>query len=253
MKVSILLPSRILMQLIRRTRFRVKFISILLTIVYLFTGCFPVHVEKFDAGDASSGRYSHTDNGITVSVDPFIEEERLKKYFGVDLLAKGILPVFVSIENVKSEDGFILNRNEVRLAMKGKEGRGNTAGNPDYKIPSVFPAQMIAMGTVIFSPLLGLFIHTAAGATQEVAVEIIRNMEEKKIVDKTVYQGGSNSGFLYFSFPGFQGPKTDDEGAQAELNKKRKEIADNIAGFNLSLKNTRTKERLQFSINTGRH
>lgn len=238
------------------TRQRVLF---LLTIVYIFTGCAPVRVEKFDAGIASSGRYLHTDSGVTVSVDPFIEEERLKKYFGDDLLVKGILPVFVSIENVKNEDGFMLDRNEVRLAIKGKEGKGDTAGNPDYKIPSASAIQ-IGSGMVALSPLilpllpLGALISILGEQAQRDAVEIIRNMEKKKIVDKTMYQGGSNSGFLYFSFPGFQVPESDfDEGAQAELNKKRKEIADNIAGFSLSLKNVRTKERLQFSINTGRN
>ena len=55
----------------------------------MLDGCSTVEVEKVKVQQASSYKYSCNKSGLIVSVDPYIEEERVNKAFGnLELVAQ---------------------------------------------------------------------------------------------------------------------------------------------------------------------
>jgi hypothetical protein len=89
---------------------------------------------------------------------------------------------------------------------------------------------LVAPGIVfpIVIPVVLPVIAIAEKRTMD-EVAIKRNIEETQLLDKTIYQGGSHSGFLYFPF------------------KDKKDI-NRVAGFSLNMKNIRTNEIVSFVI-----
>ena len=84
----------------------------------------------------------------------------------------------------------------------------------------VFPVAVV--------PILPVWGIAEKRTMDEVAIK--RNIEESQLLDKTIYQGGSHSGFLYFQL-------------------KNKTDMNRVAGFYLSMKNIRSKEIISFTIN----
>jgi len=56
--------------------------SLFCIICVMLDGCSTVEVEKVKVQQASSYKYSCNKSGLIVSVDPYIEEERVNKAFG---------------------------------------------------------------------------------------------------------------------------------------------------------------------------
>jgi hypothetical protein len=67
--------------------------------VAMLAGCHVGHLPEVAVRPPESYRYSSSAGGISVAVDPYLDEQRVKEYFGTDLLAEGILPVHLVIRN----------------------------------------------------------------------------------------------------------------------------------------------------------
>ncbi len=210
--------------------------SIILVVILIITGCYPVQIQKVDVQNQSSYKYYASNYGLKISIDPYFEEDRLEKYFGIDLLSNGgILPVLVVLENVNAEDGFILVKEKSKLIMKPTETKVENTSDKEQKkdFPSYGNPEVFANLALLTSPI-GLLVFLPAGFAVEKhnrdVTEISRNLNEKSLVEKTVYQGGSHNGFLYFKV-------------------NSKEDTANIEGVQINLKNIRTKENLTFTVN----
>jgi hypothetical protein len=104
--------------------------SLFCAICVILSGCTTVvQFDKVEVQPASSYKYSCNKSGLIVSADPYIEEYRVNKAFGYDLLSKKILPVLVVVENKSAEDGFILIEEGAHLLMKDQVEQG-TKDNP---------------------------------------------------------------------------------------------------------------------------
>ncbi len=213
-----------------------KLSSALTIIFFVFAGCSAVDIKKVTYQKADYYKFTSQKAGLRISVDPYIQEDRLKEFFGCDMLSRGILPVFVVLENENAEDGYILVKEKTGLIMKtpSQMNSTNKSGGETYTSDELEKAvkteeTILNLGWVL-SPI-GIMIPLVI-ADKKVKDEraIKRNVEEIHLGDKTIYQGGSNSGFLYFGI----NDKTD-------INK--------IEGLLLTMKNIRSKETMPLIIN----
>ena len=57
-------------------------------------------------------------DGIKVSVEPFVDKKRIKKYFGTDLIAKGIFPFYVRIVNGLKDTSIFVDESTFSLVLE---------------------------------------------------------------------------------------------------------------------------------------
>lgn len=239
-------------------------ITSIITIFFLgLTACSTVQLQKVTIQPASSYKFSSSKAGLIISVDPFIEEDRVNKFFGYDLLSKGILPVLVVFENKSAEDGYILLNERTMLLMKDQVIRQNPKDNTIGNINSSGELEKSAnvqnaLGLGAQASLTAGAISTAAGATSQLSgtalgvagfvvflipVAIVGHHEgnllrsQENVIEnemtnnRTLYNGASNSGFLYLKID-------------------QKENLRNIVGFMFHLKNIRTDEVQSIIVET---
>jgi len=213
-------------------------ISVLLIISLFLNGCFWMRVEyeKADIKQASSYKYSCNKSGLIISVDPYIEEERVDKVFRYDLLSKGILPVLVVFENKDAEDGYVLLKDQSKLLLKNYKSQ-DTEDKLNDKISlteeiSDSHKKELATGVGLFlitSVFVDSLIADSFRIHRENLVSVFQNLSNIELKDKTVYAGGTHSGFLYVKFT------------------KREDIK-YIEGFLFTLKNIRTDKTQTIKI-----
>jgi len=239
----------------------------ILSSIFIFalvvSGCAPVEMEKVVVQRADQYRFTLQQQGLRVSVDPYTEDVRLRESFGCDLLSRGILPVLVVFENLSSEDGYIIVSDKSGLVLVDATIGGEKASEDQMKKELKAAGTMIDVSTNIMGPSVAMpqvaaavsnittgstSLMTAAPmlsivglvATIPIAVAaenkyrdeiaIKKNLEQKQLRPKTLYQGSSHSGFLYFNL-----------GTAESLNK--------VKGICLRIKNIRTSEISSFTIN----
>ena len=212
--------------------------SVLPIISFIFPSCSPVEIKEVTIQKADYYRFTSQKAGLKISVDPYTEENRLKDFFGCDLLSRGVLPILIVIENQNAEDGYILVKEKSVLVLQNTDPTNtlSSLGTGSYDSQDLEKALKAeraiklagAMG-IIFPVSLVVIVPLVEKAQKKTYDEIAikRIIEETHLLDKTIYQGGSHSGFLYFQF-------------------KTKEDINRVAGFSLSMKNIRTNEIVSF-------
>jgi len=211
---------------------------IAMSIFFIIAGC-AVEIQQVIPQKVDQYNLKAQKAGVKISVDPYIEESRLQTHFGCDLLSRGILPVFVIIENVDSPDGYFLFQEKAQLSIKAvienKEALVNNQlknSNKDLQDASK-RAEIISSLTLPISVLspIGLFIaigvQTATVQQVHNEIKIKQNIENCILVDKTVYSGGSHKGFLFFPL-------------------KSRDNVSNLKGLTLYIKNIRSGELVPF-------
>jgi hypothetical protein len=215
---------------------------VIMLLFFAAAACAPVEMKKLPAQSPGSYKFVSQQNGFKISVDPYKEEGRLKEYFGCDLLSRGVFPIAVAIENLNASGGYILINDKMFLVMKSSDPKGGyNAESQDGAKPvelrggptsgSVDAGGALATASTIFFPLLiPAAILTYSGLNQmENETAIRKNLEQNRIVPKTLYPGDSQHGFLYF-----------------KINDK-KDI-EHIQGVNINLKSLPTDQVLTLNI-----
>jgi hypothetical protein len=228
---------------------KITLASVLTLIAFAVNSCGPIEMKKVVVQQGAQYKFTSQQSGLKISVDPYTENDRLQASFGCDLLSRGILPVLVVVENLSSEDGYIIvtdmatmmtdgsinskvqsdeeqKSKELERKFKESVSRSNTA------VEMVEQAPLIG----VLSPVIGVasFVYLPFALGAEVKykdeIEIKRNLEQKQMLPKTVYQGGLQSGFLYFNLGKTEGiPK--------------------LQSILLCIRNVRTNELLSVTIN----
>jgi hypothetical protein len=219
--------------------------------IFFIISCSPVEIKKVTYQKADYYKLTSQKAGLRISIDPYMQEDRLKEFFGCDLPSRGVLPVLVVIENQNAEDGYIFLKEKSGLLMKDPDSKNtsNNSSDESYKSDKLDQALKTdrAIKNVNTAGYVGSlpFIATGAIATPVILIGIIpmaisekrvkdelaimRNYEYERLEDKTIYQGGSNRGFIYFQI-----------NCKEDMNK--------IQGLQLSMKNIRSKEITTFII-----
>ncbi len=230
-----------------------KAASLVLIMCIIFSGCATVKFDKAEVLPASSYKYSCSKSGLTISVDPFIDEDRVNRIFGYDLLSQGILPVLVIFENKNAEDGFILLKERSILLIKDHERQSikdnlsgniqtsdemNKSANGEMDFVTAATASVAAGQLAAAAGQVSLSAGSALGAVGVVVIaipaviiathqqnlsHIQQNIIDNELVNKPLYPGGCHSGFLY-------------------LKPDKKENIKHIEGVILNIKNIRSNE-----------
>lgn len=149
-------------------------------------------LKPYPAIPPSDFENSETVQGIWVAAKPLLNEEELEDYFGVNLLKKGILPIYLTIRNDNTQDSFIFQAESVRIKTQQNSGMYD---NPEKDMQEAGKGIAWAGAILISPPLLLIAIHQLSNASI-----IEENFESKKIRTKTLDPGQQTSGFVYFNF-----------------------------------------------------
>lgn len=175
-----------------------KFQSILSMHMFIttlvLTGCTTLNLPEYTIQSGSSAQHllSQTNDGLFVTVEFFYDEEKIKQYFGVYLLEKNILPVFILVENHNSSSSFLLFKENFFLnKSNNKELMKPT--NIESVSSSAGEGIAIAGAALISSPLMLIGAQMVADTSV-----INHNIITKEFRKETISPGGKQKGFVYF-------------------------------------------------------
>jgi hypothetical protein len=207
--------------------------------IFVAAGCGHVQIQTYSPQPIDQYQHKLQKDGFKIVVDPFKENARLETYFGCDLLAMGVYPLFVMIENHNPEDGFVLVGDQVRLVktVASPTPATNLQNPADLTLREKTINEQAAAANVLTTvsplviPLLPVAVIFAQSSASQLRDDVMirRNMEDKQLPTKALYHGGSLNGFLYFRID-------------------KKEEVNNAQGVVLSMKNLRTNELKSFAV-----
>jgi len=163
-----------------------------------------MELKKYPEPSNDIFKSSKTIKGISAVAFPLLDESKNEEYFGVELLDKGILAVYISIMNNNPNTSFLLSADSVRIAHK-------KPGNMEKLNPSSIEKEIgdaatgsgaLFLGTgalVVAAPLIIL------GAVESSDASIIKeNFDLNKLQTKTIDPGERASGFSYFKWVDYE-------------------------------------------------
>lgn len=170
----------------------VTFLCVCMT-KFLLAGCSTVKILEYTASSFEEQRWSGSTDELELALTPLNSKQDIKKYFGTNLVAKGILPIYVIVRNVSADNAYIIPADSFQL-VKPSSRSGNIGSDLDE---SNFRTVTSMAGAVLVSPVL--LIAGANLAANERIIE--HNFERKKFTTDTLRPGQEASGFLYFPIP----------------------------------------------------
>jgi len=131
-------------------------------------------------------------NGVRVSVDAVLDGQRCRKYFSTDALAKGIVPVFVQVENVANPGSVLVEKEQFKIAVNAEsQGASPLEGEVQHRTTG---GQVIGgVGLLALSAPL-IIVGSAMVSTAD---EIRHNFVAKEFRNQSLSAGRSASGFVY--------------------------------------------------------
>jgi len=137
-----------------------------------------------------------------LAIDPFFEEERVKKYFNFNLLKDGILPIFIIVEN-QSENLILIHPDDLILAFSGPESPAAVGGitKTDVSIDVEENSRSKISGGATLAGFLaggvaGLLLASIIVPDKDYTL-IRYNIRNKLLLDKTLSTNEVASGFVF--------------------------------------------------------
>jgi hypothetical protein len=131
---------------------------------------------------------------LVVVIQPVLDREESEKYFGTDLLALNIIPVFVISENRHASSSFMLLKERIVFSA----GQHAVVGTPD-KARSEATAESLGWASVALGG--SLVLAAIAAKMMSDATVINRNFKAQEFQSKTLSPGQTAQGFVYFQLP----------------------------------------------------
>lgn len=160
----------------------------------------PVYAsEKFpDYPVRPPGDYAVTAEqaGVTIGLQPVEDPKEQKTYFDTELTPKGVIPVFIVMQNGSTGESFLFDKTKV------------TYGPADSSLSTPKMGEKAAKGAVIVGTASALAI-SPAGMVVAIALaskavhgtQIQESILKKEMQSKTLSPGVSAHGFLYVQVP----------------------------------------------------
>ena len=190
--------------------------------VFLFLiGCASIMPPDVEIQTTSQYLFYQEKEGLKIAIDPYTDRDRVKTYFGIDLLAEGVLPLLVIAENHNNEYSFFMQKDSILFATNidvpstkpTKITESSSLKKQEQELVdlgNVWANEALLYRTVEYNPdLLGSsIVFTAVGAVliyDQIATSRKKNVFEynfieKEWLDKILYPGASSHGFVYFRF-----------------------------------------------------
>ena len=161
------------------------------------------HFPNVPISDVSEYARSRNNNGLKIAIDPFIEEDRLIRYFGGNLLSYGILPVVIIIDNGSEKAVMVEAKNTYLMMDNNNQNLNFTSQNPKEQVYTRDIQIVETINTLTpLTPLMGPLPALAAFAyihnRVKTETELTESIDENALLDKSLYPGDKHHGFVYF-------------------------------------------------------
>ena len=180
----------------------------------------PVVYPPYPIHSLNQYQYYQEKNGLGVGISLLSDPKENKTYFGTNLLAGGILPLFLIAKNLNTESTFLLEKDLITFGQQTGTNEG-TAGIDSSNKETL-------SGLSVIAPLL--FVNAWANAESEFA-EQKHNLALKEFRSQTLSPGRQTNGFVYFRIP---------------LNDRRGSSGGNEGRVQIEVKDIKSKQKYQF-------
>jgi hypothetical protein len=169
-------------------------------------GCSTMQLPDYPQASANSHKNSTTKNDLCIGLRAMTDPRDLEQYFGTDLSARNVLPVYVVAENKNASSSFVVSQEHISLQHNATK---DTVRQGDYTVTGkssggAAAAMMGAGGLLVVpliaAPVLPVLIVGGAKAMSNASV-VKRNLASKGLWTRTVSPGKSVDGFVYFNLP----------------------------------------------------
>ena len=141
-------------------------------------------------------------DGLVFTVRPVTDPAELKQTFKFNLLATGVLPIKLRVENRNPTNSFVIARERV-VVMSEATRTTNSHGSGDIArdLSTVTRGQQLGAVAALGSPLLFLIVVAtpSPGSLINRAAEF--NLTGKEFYTRTLSPGQRGEGFVYFRMP----------------------------------------------------
>ncbi len=152
--------------------------------------CTTMKLDKFPQPAETSFVKSRSANDVSVYFKPLSNEKDYKKYFGANLMDKGILSIYMSIKNDSPESSYIIPAESIKLSIKDYNGRTFYPTKIEEQNPLDIPFHDL----VVASAVTNLAVQQYSDATI-----IQENFKSVRFRTQTIDAGKAASGFAYFN------------------------------------------------------
>jgi len=186
--------------------------------ILIFISCTTMSLDTFHEPKKPTYKEKSEAPGLMMYIKPMLNDAETKKYFGVKLLNKNILAVYISAWNANPSKNYIftedsikvtqiLNIGEINQPEKGSEDAASIAAGVGVGTVSAsamvaaatFPA-FIASGALLAIPIAQYGIPLYISKKSSNASVIRENFESQRFRATTLEPGERECGFLYFNW-----------------------------------------------------
>lgn len=159
--------------------------------------CSTMVLQKYPAPNMNKFEAGKEVEGVSAFAQAILDEKEGEQYFGVNLIEKEILAIYLSVKNQHSSTTFILPAESVHITEIEKDPPSVMDPGRDSKKAG---EALSWAGAALLGPLL-----LAAGVQQLSDSTIIKeNFEANRFQSTTLEPGEEASGFLYFQWKEFK-------------------------------------------------
>jgi hypothetical protein len=160
----------------------------------LLCGCSSGRKPDYHQTVASPTEHRMQEAGLDVGIDPFVDNQRSREYFGVNSVSDGIAILHVRIRNESPDQTFLVEKKNFHLTLRNTAG-DRTADGKGIDRNSGGGEAVAWLGAAGGSlPLLFVGASMVASAT-----EVQRNFVGKEMPDQTLAPGQDMEGFIYYN------------------------------------------------------
>lgn len=182
----------------------------------VFVGGCSMSLPEYPLVSVDECVYRTEKDPVAVAVLPLTQKNEVKRYFGADLLDRGVLPVCVVVENASRTSSFVVDRSKVSLVGDEQKGQNDEDGKSDAgEVIATAGAVALVTGPLVAAPV-GLLIGAKVSSDAQM---VQQNMTAKQLDRHTVSPGETVQGFVYFDISRYGGHYPDAGTIRAELTK----------------------------------
>jgi hypothetical protein len=143
---------------------------------------------------------SFGNSDLAISAYPLKGPEDQKVYFGMDLGAAGVLPIWLSIQNLSSTKRFLIDVDDIKLAygslsLQEAERSRSTIDDSGARVTANAAAIGMAAGPIGLAVSLPILLMSGGVIARQ--DDVRRNLMVRQLYSRTVGPGQSAVGFVY--------------------------------------------------------
>ena len=155
--------------------------------------------EKFpDFPVRPAGDYPFTAQqaGITIGLQPVEDPKEQKTYFDTELTPKGVIPVFIVIQNGSTADSFLFDKTKVIYGPAD-----SSLSTPKMGEKAAKGALVVGTASAVAISPAGMVVAIALASKAAHGTQIQESILKREMQSKTFSPGVSAHGFLYIQVP----------------------------------------------------